>query len=227
MDTLVVLAGGRGARSGEGRNKVFADLGGKPLLWYPLTAARALEDMVEVVLVIRPSDRSEANEVVARVPGLRAEIVAGGESRAESEARGIEAAAAESGLIGIHDGARPFLTTALWHRLVRAAIEVGGAVPVISQPAAFRLVGGALSQQQDIARAQTPQVFEALRLIRAHRRSNQSALDTAQVVMAFDQDPVAAVDGDPRNLKVTYPADLVRARQLASDWRQGAWLNTI
>ena len=45
--------------------------------------------------------------------------------------------------------------------------------------------------------------------------------------MAFDGDPVAAVDGDPRNLKVTYPADLARARQLVTDWRQGAWLSPV
>jgi 2-C-methyl-D-erythritol 4-phosphate cytidylyltransferase len=35
---------------------------------------------------------------------------------------------------------------------------------------------------------------------------------------------IAAVPGDRRNIKVTYPADLDRASRLAGSWRAGRWL---
>lgn len=225
MDTLILLAGGSGSRLGSTLNKVFEDLNGRPLIWYPLTAARGLSPAVEVVVVIRRQDRGRMEDSLVSVPGTTARVVIGGESRAESEAAGIEAARGAT-LIGIHDGARPFLTSDLWHRCRLRASDVGGAVPVVAGAPIYRV-----STQGQIRvralRAQTPQVFEASRLRVAYRRPNPRARDTAEAVMALEQGPIAAVEGDPRNLKVTYPIDLARARQLAGDWRQGAWLSPL
>jgi 2-C-methyl-D-erythritol 4-phosphate cytidylyltransferase len=225
---LVVLAGGSSARAGSsGNNKVYADLNGRPLLWYPLQAAAHFRETTRIVVVTRPQDEHLASALAAEFPNPP-RLVHGGPTRHASERQGIEAAHEEVGgdaLIGIHDGARPFLTVDLWQACARATDAHGGAVPTLDAGPLYRLKGGALSPlQHGVRRAQTPQVFRAGELVRAFRRSTEGAPDTAETVMRHGDLRIAAVPGDRRNIKVTYPGDLDRASQLAESWREGRWL---
>jgi 2-C-methyl-D-erythritol 4-phosphate cytidylyltransferase len=129
------------------------------------------------------------------------------------------------GLIGIHDGARPFLTVDIWQSCVGAAAAYGGAVPTLDAGPLYRLNRGGLSPLENgVHRAQTPQVFRGGELLQAFRRSTEATPDTAETVMRQGDLEIAAVPGDSRNIKVTYPGDLDRASRLAESWREGRWL---
>ncbi|HJU81116.1 MAG TPA: 2-C-methyl-D-erythritol 4-phosphate cytidylyltransferase [Acidimicrobiia bacterium] len=225
---MVVLAGGSGARAGSSdSNKVYADVNGRPLLWYPLRAAALFHETTRILVVTRPQDEQLASALADEFPN-RPRLVHGGPTRYASERQGIEAALEEVGgdaFIGIHDGARPFLTIDLWQACVRAAAAHGGAVPTLNAGPLYRLKSGALSPlQHGVRRAQTPQVFRGGELLRAFRRSTGVPPDTAETVMRHGDLQIAAVPGDRRNIKVTYPGDLDRACQLAESWREGRWL---
>ncbi|MGH8924959.1 MAG: 2-C-methyl-D-erythritol 4-phosphate cytidylyltransferase [Acidimicrobiia bacterium] len=228
MDTLIIVAGGRGARLGTVENKVYAQLEGRPLLWYPLSAAAHFEKAVRVVIVTRPEDEEVAAAVAAEFPDLETHLAFGGATRHHSERAGLERTAAMvdgDDLIGVQDGARPFLSVDLWRSCAAAALATGGAIPVLEAPGLYRLNGDVLSPvPSGGVRAQTPQVFRAAGLLAAFANSTGPAADTAETIMRHGALQIAAVPGDRRNIKVTFPPDLERATELAKVWRAGRWL---
>lgn len=248
--TAIVLAGGSGTRLSAGENKVLLDLDGVPMLAWSLAAFERCALVDDVVLVSRPEDRPRIDAIAAAL-GLRKlrAVVAGGETRHASERAGLEAIAdrIDAGavtLVAIHDAARPFIRAALLDRLLRAAEEVGGAVPVLPLAAGTLLrwdatapgagadagpdagtdAGTARGEPVDAAPlrgAQTPQAFRAGELLAAYRAAGAAGfhgLDTAESVERFSRLRVAAVDGDPENTKVTFAGDLALAQQRARGW---------
>ena len=127
----------------------------------------------------------------------------------------------ELDVVAVHDGARPLAGPALIGDTIDAARVHGAAVPgvplddagrrdpelgVRGEPAGGRLV-----------RVQTPQAFRAGPLLAAYERAARDGFtgsDTAACVERYGGLRVHCLPGDPRNLKVTYRADLLLAEQL-------------
>ncbi|MFG0251827.1 MAG: 2-C-methyl-D-erythritol 4-phosphate cytidylyltransferase, partial [Phycisphaerales bacterium JB038] len=67
-----------------------------------------------------------------------------------------------------------------------------------------------------LVEVQTPQVFGAEVLRRAYAQSDLDSTDDAMLVERLTDPavPVHVVEGDPRNLKVTVPADIPLARAI-------------
>lgn len=229
VDALV-LAGGSGARMGGQGNKVYRPVVGEPMVVHPLRVLAAAAVVRDLHLVVRRSDLPDAHRLVARLrlPGLGQPVI-GGSTRPASERAGLAALRPGAGYVLIHDGARPVLSPGLLHRLCEAAFDTGGAVPVIDfDTPVFAVDGRGLLSATDpphgrtrdhgrLHRVQTPQVFARTPLLAAYAAAAATGfegLDTADTVQHFSDLPIAAVEGDPDNLKVTYPADLARAAQL-------------
>jgi 2-C-methyl-D-erythritol 4-phosphate cytidylyltransferase len=118
----------------------------------------------------------------------------------------------------IHDGARPGVTTALLSNVLAAAFRVGAATAVVPMTdSVARISGGEVIQMLDrseLGAIQTPQAFSRELLERAHQRASEQGLeadDDAALVLALGGQ-VEAVAGDPRNLKLTQPEDLLALR---------------
>lgn len=194
---MVVVAAGSGTRF-EG-DKLMTPLGGRLLVELTVSRLRPLVD--ELVLVCRADQQAE-------LESLGVTLAVGGPTRTASEIAGLEAVQGDHELIGIHDGARPNVFPGLVERLFAAARTHGGAVPVLplSGPLVDRERGAPVG---DVMSAQTPQVFRAEILLDAYGRfAYPPAHDTAEVVRRRGGSRIAAVPGDPRNLKVTYRGDL-------------------
>lgn len=220
----LVPAAGSGTRFGGA--KLWADLGGQPVLAWVL---RALGDPTsgvdELVVAASRSEHRRITELASRVaPRLGCSCVEGGSRRQDSVRNALGACTRE--MVLIHDGARPGVTPELCASVLRAARRVGAAsacVPVSDSTA--RLHRGRFQEvlpRADLAAIQTPQAFRAELLRRAHGEalsSGRGADDDAALVLALGQ-PVAAVPGDHRNLKVTRNEDLSALRSWlpASAW---------
>ena len=134
--------------------------------------------------------------------------------------------------VAIHDGARPFVTHRLLDALIDAAQAAGGAIPVLPFAEPLAAVDGhgglTLVPAHDLVRVQTPQVFATDALLDAYAAAlvdGFDGVDTAQVVERYSSLAVAAVPGDPRNIKVTTAADLPVADALAARFGDGCWLD--
>lgn len=202
----VVVAAGQATRFG--RPKQYQVLGGRRVLDWSLAAAREVGD--GVVLVVPPGAEADPE------PGADA-VVAGAATRSGSVRRGLAWVPPGADVVVVHDAARPFADASLF----RAAVDAvaGGAdgavcaVPVtdtVKKVAAARVV--ATVDRSGLWAVQTPQAFRADVLRRAHADGGEATDDAALVEEAGGR--VVVVPGDPRNLKLTRPEDLVVAEAL-------------
>ncbi len=206
----IVVAGGSGNRFGESIPKQFLELGGRRLIDWALTAAGAACDGVIAVVPAANLDASLPVGVTA---------VAGGPTRSASVRAGLVAVPDDAAVIVVHDAARPLAGPVLFERVI-TAVRTGadGAVPGVPVADTIKRVhpsSGEVLETLDrpaLRAVQTPQAFAADVLRRAHAGGADATDDAALVEAAGGR--VVVVEGDPANLKVTGPDDLVRAEHL-------------
>ena len=197
----IVVAAGEGRRFGAPKHLVVLD--GVPL-WQRARDSLAGAGAAEVV-------------VVGDVPGG----VAGGERRRDSVSAGLALVPDDVAYVLVHDAARPLASPELV-RTVLERLEVGdvdGVVPALAVRDALKRIDGEavvedIDRQQLVA-VQTPQGFVAPILRRAHDLIEGDAPDDADLVTRLGG-RVVVVPGDPANLKITFPGDLVMAEALLS-----------
>lgn len=221
----MVVAAGRGERLRSAESKAFVSLAGRPLVSYALAALRACAEVSEMVLVVGAGDVERARRDLLEGGGDRSErVVAGGEHRQDSVAAALGELSPDCDIVVIHDGARPLARPGLVGRCVEAAAEHGAAVAALACTDTVKEVGGEgnVSRTLDRSRiwlAQTPQAFRSDLLARAHaagRAAGVEGTDDASLVERLGH-PVHVVEGDPDNIKITYPRDVRWAEQLLAE----------
>jgi 2-C-methyl-D-erythritol 4-phosphate cytidylyltransferase/2-C-methyl-D-erythritol 2,4-cyclodiphosphate synthase len=209
----VVVAAGRGVRSGQALPKQFASWRGKPVVRHSVDAlVRA--GVTPVVVVIPEGAEAAARAALA---GLEVALVTGGETRQQSVRNGLEALAADPpAQVLIHDAARPLLPAEVIARLDAALVDHEAAIPVLSVVDSLAHVAGVMMGQpadrEALRRVQTPQAFRFPAILAAHRAwpGAPDAGDDAQVAQAAGI-AVALVEGDEALRKLTFAADFAAA----------------
>jgi 2-C-methyl-D-erythritol 4-phosphate cytidylyltransferase len=214
--SAIIVAAGAGKRFGE--RKQFAYLRAKPVLEWTLERFEAHPEVDALVLVL--PDEQDLKHYRLRYTKI-VDIVRGGEKRQDSVWQGfrlLSAAAPE--VVLVHDGARPLVSADLISRVVAAARASGAAVPVLAIEDTIKEVrDGRVAGTVDrtfLARAQTPQGFRydvLKKALEAARHDRFYGTDEAALAERAGI-PVAAVAGDPRNIKITTPVDIPMAEAL-------------
>ena len=228
----VVVAAGRGTRSGLDFPKQYKVLGGTPMVRASLRVFTEHPEVDLVLPVIHPDDSAR---FAAAAEGLRlAEPVPGAATRQGSVRPGLEALAAEAPeIVLVHDAARPFTSPALVSRAIETARTSGAAVPGLPVTDTVKLVdehGGVAStlNRAALRTVQTPQAFRYPALLDAHRRAAEAGRedfpdDAALVEWAGLK--VTVFEGERANMKMTTPEDFARierdAQAALSDVRTG------
>lgn len=202
----VVVAGGTGARYGG--LKQLEPLAGRRVLDWSVDAVGSHRAVQGTVLVVPASE-------VDRSDLPRAVVVAGGPTRSASVRCGLRALPSTATHVLIHDGARPLASKALVDRVIDQLGSNDAVVPVIPVTDTLRTVTGEPADRHDFVAVQTPQGFALDALRRAHA-ADPDATDDASLVDAAGGS-VVHVAGDPANVKITTPADLVVARALLAE----------
>lgn len=213
---LAILAAGSSTRLG--RDKVLADLGGRPVLAWSLAAAAASGAFAHIV-VVGPQRALASLAEIVRGSGVAAGVVAGGATRTSSSWAALDALPAAE-VIAIHDAARPFVPPSLFARVVQAAREDGAAAAGLPLAETVRRADEAGISREEVERdglwaAQTPQAFRRELLVLARDAAGERTFtDDAGAVAALGA-RVRMVPGDRRNLKITTLEDLAYASELA------------
>jgi 2-C-methyl-D-erythritol 4-phosphate cytidylyltransferase len=218
---VVVLAAGSGRRVGAERNKVLLGLDGTPVLAHSVRTALEVDGVHRVLVVVRPDDRAEVVEALAPHLGAHdAWLVDGGEERHDSEYQALRAlrqdiADGEIDVVAIHDAARPLASAALFRAVIDAAAAAGAAVPAVPAGRLNRADGS--RAPDDLVAVQTPQAFDARVLLGAYDAAAEDGFvgtDTAACLERYADAAIRAVDGERRNVKITFPEDLRYAEEL-------------
>ncbi|HEU0028193.1 MAG TPA: 2-C-methyl-D-erythritol 4-phosphate cytidylyltransferase [Ktedonobacterales bacterium] len=228
----VILCAGQGTRMGAGENKVFLPLAGQPALLWSVEAFERAASVDEVLLVAHPGEMARVREVAASAqPRKVIGVVAGGATRAGSERRALAALRAriesgEIGLVMIHDGARPLVTPEEIERLAGGAqaLDAPGGALLAAPVGVDDEIGEAgpdgrlerLFTPGELARAQTPQAFDARLLLGAYERAETGGFDGTDTASTVERVGalVLVVTGSEDNLKLTTADDLPRAEAI-------------
>lgn len=213
----VVVAGGRGARAGLGRNKVFFAWKGRSVLSRCLDALERSGALDGAVLVLGAEDFEQYDALCARegASPLVKRVVAGGDCRRRSVRSGLAALPEKVEIVAVHDAARPFVSPEAVRETVQSARKWGSGV--ISTPVTdtIKRVGpdGAVEtlDRAQLRAVQTPQTFDCAKLKAAHERAEAEDFDATDDAALFEHYygsvRLVTAPGAEANIKLTNPAD--------------------
>jgi 2-C-methyl-D-erythritol 4-phosphate cytidylyltransferase len=209
--STIIVAGGSGKRMGAAVPKQFLLLKGRPLLMWTIEAFNRFDAAMQLIVVLPEDHHATWKELCAEhdftVPHT---LVRGGAERFHSTREGLKALAHE-GLVAVHDGVRPLVSTELIARCFAAADEHGAAIPVVPISSSVREVmqqGSKATDRSRLRAVQTPQCFRVELLRRAFELPYDPAFtDEATLVERLGVD-VHLVEGEEQNIKVTTPFDM-------------------
>jgi 2-C-methyl-D-erythritol 4-phosphate cytidylyltransferase len=201
----IVVAAGRGDRFGA--PKQFCELAGMRVVDHALRSlARACAG---VIVVLPPGVEWDGAPVAA--------VVAGGDTRSDSVRAGLSAVPDTADVVVVHDSARPLATRALFDAVIDAVQRgADAAIPGLPVTDTVKRVDGtqveATVDRARLVTVQTPQAFRADVLRRVHSAGGDATDDAALVEASGGK--VVVVPGEPRNIKITDPTDLLVAAAL-------------
>jgi len=228
---VIVVAAGSGSRLGRDQPKAFVPLSGRPILEHALAGVFGMSEAAQVIVVAPTDQLAEAEAIAVRVGGTAAgylSVVAGGDTRQASVARGLAAVGEGVTVVLVHDAARA-LTPAAQSDAVVAAVRATGhgivpglpVVDTIKQVDDDDAILGTVDRSR-LSAVQTPQGFPRAMLDAAFAwAAGLPATDAAATDLTDDAalvaaagNPVTVIPGDPLAFKVTTAWDLRRAEQL-------------
>lgn len=208
---------------GKGLPKAFLPVVGVPLLVRTLRSIERSSGVSKGIVVVTPGWEEYCRGLLGqngpfRLPWL---VVHGGKERQDSVQLGLTQLDNDCELVVAHDGARPFVTAEMVDRSVEVAAEAGGAVVAVPAKDTIKRVSasGVIVEtlpRQELWLAQTPQTFRVPLIREAHAWASANgvlATDDAALVEQMGG-VVKIVRGDPRNIKITTPEDLLLAEMI-------------
>ena len=222
--SAILLAGGSGTRFGADGNKVYVEIGGKPILAYSLEVL-ANHPLVDVcILVVKAGEEAIAEQIVREAKlkdPSKVSYAVGGSTRQESVYHGL--CAAEGDIVLIHDSARPMIRSNYVDACLDAMDRVPGCSIAVRSKDTIKLTDekGLVTQTTVRARTwviQTPQCFDLRILKAAHERfKDASGITDDCSILELAGEPVQLIEGDYTNIKVTTPEDRELAEAFLAD----------
>jgi 2-C-methyl-D-erythritol 4-phosphate cytidylyltransferase len=213
----IIVAGGKGTRMKSALPKQFLEIDGLPILMHTMNAFYRYSSAIQIILVLPPDDINAWNELCDKYNFHKAyDLQSGGATRFQSVRNGLEKITSP-GLVAIHDGVRPLVTTDLIARSFELAEECGSAIATVSLKESIRKLDEKSSIALDRSKyrlIQTPQTFQVDLIKDAYKtKENETLTDDASVFEAAGG-IVALYEGSYENIKVTTMEDLVIAEAL-------------
>ncbi|MQA19454.1 2-C-methyl-D-erythritol 4-phosphate cytidylyltransferase [Rugamonas rivuli] len=211
-------AAGVGARMAADGPKQYLTVGGKPMLRHAVDAFRASDLVAHTYVVVSAADGQIDGVLPADLDGVTV-LRCGGATRMDTvlnALRELQGVVAGGDMIMVHDAARPGLTPALIAKLIDGVGDdaAGGllALPVVDtvkRATGVVPVAATTVSRNGLWLAQTPQMFSYELLLRAlgSAPDANAITDDASAVEMLGLSP-RLIEGHPRNLKVTLPADI-------------------
>ena len=217
----IILASGTGNRFGGETPKQFVEIEGKTILEHSVEIFEISKDIDEIIIVITPEYKDRAQKLILKNQYKKvSEILGGGKTRKESSFIGVNAINDEEANVLIHDCARPLLSQKILKACIDALSSHNAAAVAI--PLVDTIIETedkkikSIPQRDKLMRIQTPQCFRLSLIRKAHEISRQETdfTDDCGLVIKHNLSDIHIIDGDSRNIKITYPEDIYLAREI-------------
>ena len=219
QEYVLITAGGAGNRLGSDLPKQFLNLKGRPVLMHVFDAFMTFSEDLRFVLVLPDAYHDSWKKLCGdHELTLPHQVVSGGPTRFHSVKSGLRHIPDES-LVAIHDGVRPLVSAGTIASGFHYAKKFGNAIPVIETKEAMRMMNGPISAplpSERIRTVQTPQCFKASLIKKAYQQNYHESFTDDASVLESEGERLFLIDGNPENIKITIPADLIMAGALLS-----------
>lgn len=215
--TAVIVAAGKGKRMGTEISKQFLPLGGKEILAHTVQKFEKAKNIRDIILVTGADSLQDVQEMAQEYGWEKiVSIVAGGKERQDSVWNGLQQVAADTEIILIHDGVRPFVTEDILNISIETALEMGGCVAGVPAKDTIKVCDGeniaiATPDRNALWQIQTPQTFRKERIVKAYEQAKEDGFvgtDDASFAEHCGY-PVKVIMGSYRNIKITTKEDLI------------------
>jgi 2-C-methyl-D-erythritol 4-phosphate cytidylyltransferase len=215
----IIVAGGSGSRMESDIPKQFLQLNGRPVLMHTIDVFHSSSLVPEIIVVLSTDFHSYWKKLCLEhdfiIPH---QVVNGGEHRYHSVKNGL-AQVKSPATVAIHDAVRPCVNLDVIDSSFRQAEMLGNAVTAVKSRDSVRqkTKSGSLSlDRENIYLVQTPQVFSSEILNKAYEQEYRSDFTDDASVVEMSGVTIRLIDGDTRNLKITYPEDILVASTFLS-----------
>ena len=204
--SAIILASGNSERFGK--DKILFPVEGKPLIAKTVEAFDSVESVDEIVVTASEKNYDGIKSIIADSK-KETKVVLGGANRRDSSICGLSAASGD--IVLIHDGARPFVSTALIERVLDAVDENTGVIPVSEVTDSVITNSGGIEylDRTVLKTVQTPQAFDRKKLLFLYEKLGENtakATDNGEVWL--NEYPLVTVEGEKANVKITTPDDI-------------------
>lgn len=221
--SAIIVCGGSSTRMG-GVNKLLLPLGNTCVAGQSMLAFERCPEVTDIVVVCRECDREELEKTAESLDITKLHAFAeGGSTRQESVFNGLKKIASDTGLIAVHDGARPLVNPDIISRTARDAEIFGGAVTGVPVKDTIKIVNDGLivdtPHRPSLYITQTPQIFKRRIYFEAVDFALEHGLDftdDCQLAEAIGV-KVCMTKGEYTNIKITTPEDIKIAELLLEE----------
>lgn len=210
----IIVAGGSGSRMQSDTPKQFLQINGLPVLMHSINVFHSSNLAPEIVVVLSENFHSHWRKLCIEHDFIIPHhVVNGGEHRFHSVKNGL-ARIKGPAIVAIHDAVRPCIPLEVIDAAFSQARELGNAVTAVKSRDSVRQKtdsGSVSLNREDIYLVQTPQVFSSEILNKAYEQEYRNEFTDDASVVERSGVAIRLIDGDTRNLKITYPDDILVA----------------
>ena len=208
--SIILMAAGTGERMNSDIPKQFIEINGLPIIIHTYKVFQAIKGL-KIYIVLPNKGFDKWNKYISEYIDKDTEIIKGGSQRNISVRNGVNAIISDEGLVGIHDGVRPFISIDLISKLFDEAEKEGNAIPFTNSVNSMRKIDGKKNFSVDrsqYVQIQTPQVFKT-KLIKdsLNNIKEDNYTDEASLIEEIGL-KINLVRGEIENIKITTNSDL-------------------
>ena len=215
---LIIVAGGSGKRMDADIPKQFLLLNGKPVLMHTCETFYSYSKTLSLIIVL-PEEHIPTWESLCKTHNFTIphQIVKGGPQRFYSVNNALQILPRNESLVAIHDGVRPLVSHETIQTAFDTAQQYGNAIPVIPVIESVReqtSTGNHIIDRSKLQLIQTPQVFKCNLICKAYEQGYSSSYTDDASVLEKMGEKIILTKGNPENIKITRPIDLIIAETL-------------
>jgi len=197
--------------------KQFLPLAGIPILMHAIRAFRRFDPSVFIVVALPEHFLSMWEDLCRKHLFMEKHAtVAGGITRFHSVSNALKLIP-DQGYVGIHDAVRPLVSPETIRTAFLEAVQSGNAIPCLQVNESVRRVEGEANfpvPRNSLRLIQTPQVFLTALIKKAYSQATHDEYTDDATVLETMGEKIHLVKGNPENIKITHPCDLLLAEVL-------------
>mgnify|MGYP002397765972 CR=1 FL=1 len=209
--TLIIVAGGSGTRMKSAIPKQFIEIDGIPIIFHTIDCFTRVYNNIQLIIAL-PANEFERWERLCKAHSFTFphSLAKGGKTRFHSVKSALSACKPE-GTIAVHDSVRPLVSKQTITMGFEMASKKGSAIPVTDLKESLRKHTDSANMQVNRSEykiVQTPQVFNAQKLISAYKQDFSNEFTDDASVFEKAGNPIYTYPGNDENIKITTPVDL-------------------